>query len=133
MRAEKATRATSAATERDPPEILATGERQEFSKLTQSKTQASRALPPATDLLGRVIDRARSKLADPAVPVKTRVRALWAYCKAARHCGSSDVVIDEFTALADATGLAADLGWHGREDVSHVLHWALCDRNPFED
>jgi hypothetical protein len=94
---------------------------------------ASLAPPPAIDLLSRVIDRTRSKLTDCNVPIKTRVRILWSYAKAARGCGSADVVIEEFTTLADATGLTADLGWHGREDVSHVLHWALSDRNPFED
>jgi hypothetical protein len=90
------------------------------------------APPPAIDLLSQVIDRARSKLTDRSIPVKTRVRAFWSYVKAARHCASSDVIIEEFTALADATGLTTDLGWHGAEDVAHVLSWASRGLNPFE-
>jgi hypothetical protein len=90
----------------------------------------SEAVP---DPLTQVVDLAHSKLADRKVPIKTRVRSLWNFAKAARDCGSSDVVLGEFTKLADITGLTADLGRHGAEDVRHVLSWAMRGLNPFED
>jgi hypothetical protein len=76
------------------------------------------------DLLAVAIAKVRAYL-DPSLPVKNRIRALWAGAKAARQFASFDVVRDEFAALAEETGLTRDLGRHGKEDVEHVVTWAL--------
>jgi hypothetical protein len=89
------------------------------------------APPLAIDLLADAIERARPKLAC-GIPVRKRLYALWAAAGAAERLGAwGDVVAEEFLALAVATGLVADLGWHGREDVEHVVRWALLGLNPF--
>ena len=93
------------------------------------------ALPtpsPAIDLLAQFVARIRPTLTDRSVPIKARIRLFWSAAKAASSCGASDVVTEEFAALADITGLTADLGRHGSEDVEHVLRWAWRGRNPFE-
>jgi len=84
------------------------------------------------DLLAMAIAKVRAHL-DPSLPVKKRIRTLWAGAKAARRFAASDVVLDEFTALANESGLTRDLGYHGREDVAHVLNWALRGWDPFGD
>jgi hypothetical protein len=84
------------------------------------------------DLLAVAIAKVRARL-DASLPVKKRIRTLWAGAKAARRFAASDVVLDEFTALANETGLTRDLGYHGREDVAHVLNWALRGWDPFGD
>jgi hypothetical protein len=99
---------------------------------------------PPIDVLSQVIENARQKIADDSVPVKARVQLLWAYAKAARDLAASDVLQDEFVRLAIETGLISESGrWlpdnvrasvrpYGREDIEHVIRWALHGLNPFE-
>jgi hypothetical protein len=86
--------------------------------------------PLAVDLLAQAIELARPHL-DRSVAIVPRVRLFWAAVVAARDLGTSDVVQEEFTQLARDTGLTADLGRHGEEDVEHVVRWGLLNRNPF--
>jgi hypothetical protein len=86
--------------------------------------------PPAIDLLADAIERVRPGL-DRSHSVTERIHNLWAGVRAARHRGASGVVANEFRALAEASGLIADLGKHGNADVDHVILWALRNRNPF--
>ena len=77
-------------------------------------------------------------------PTRARVRTLWATARAARKLGAEDVVIDAFLRLAVEVNLINARGWwtsedvrpdlrrHGRQDVTHVLNWAMRNRNPFE-
>jgi hypothetical protein len=87
--------------------------------------------PRAVDLLATAVDRVRGDL-DRQLPVKTRLRNFWAAACAAQHLGASDVVRQEFFQLASATGLIRDLGWSGKQDIQHVLSWALRRLNPFD-
>jgi hypothetical protein len=68
---------------------------------------------------------------DRALPIKKRIHTFWAFVRATRNCGD-ERIHSEFTRLACETGLTADLGWHGQEDLEHVLSWGLRDMNPFE-
>ena len=86
--------------------------------------------PPAIDLVADAVERVRPDL-DRSKPVTERIHNFWAGVRAARHRGASDVVADEFRALAEASGLIAALGKHGKADVDHVIAWALRNRNPF--
>jgi hypothetical protein len=86
--------------------------------------------PPAVDLLAQAVEHVRKRL-DRSVPTAPRVCLFWAAVVAARELGASDVVIEEFTQLARDTGLTADLGRHGDEDVEHVIRWGLLNRDPF--
>jgi hypothetical protein len=88
------------------------------------------APPAAIDLVTDAIERVRPGLAG-SIPVALRIQNLWAGVRAARHRGAWDVVADEFRALAQLSGLIADLGRHGAADVDHVVSWALRNRNPF--
>jgi hypothetical protein len=78
------------------------------------------------------------------VPTKARIRALWAAAKKARGIGPADQVHAAFMALAIETNLIDARGYwtgsdvrdyvrrHGREDVAHVITWALRGWNPVE-
>jgi hypothetical protein len=83
------------------------------------------------DMLGVAIAKVRPYLVERSKPVAYRLRVFWAGVKAARRLGAWDVVTTEFTALAIETGLLADLGRHGEEDIAHVISWALRDMDPF--
>jgi hypothetical protein len=99
---------------------------------------------PPVDLLTHAIERSRPMLADASRPTKERIRILWAAAKRARDLASSDIVHDAFVQLAVEAGLIDSNGrWSsadvrksvrrfGREDVSHVISWALRGWNPFE-
>ena len=100
--------------------------------------------PPAADFLRQVIDYARPQVADQSTPTKERVETLWAYAKHSRGVAAPDVLHDAFMQLAlDAGLIGADGAWlprdvrdsvrrHGREDIEHVISWALLGQNPFE-
>jgi hypothetical protein len=101
--------------------------------------------PTTIDVLGQVIENARRKIADRAMPTKTRVQWLWSYAKASRGVAASDVLQAEFMQLAIEVGLISANGywmpndvrtserWHGREDIEHVIRWALHGLDPFEE
>jgi hypothetical protein len=89
------------------------------------------------------IASARPLLANSA-PTKARIRVLWAAAKKARHDAPAGDIIAAFMALAVETGLIDGAGhWgadiresrrpYGRQDVEHVLRWALRGWNPFEE
>jgi hypothetical protein len=96
------------------------------------------------DLLARAVGRAAPLIADATKPTKERIRFLWAAVKAARGLAASDVLHDTFTVLATGTGLIDANGcWtgndvaehrrhYGRQDVAHIITWALRGLNPFE-
>jgi hypothetical protein len=92
------------------------------------------------------IASARPLLANSA-PTKARIRVLWAAAKKVRHDALAGApagdIIAAFMALAVETGLIDSAGFwgadiresrrrYGREDVEHVLRWALRGWNPFE-
>jgi hypothetical protein len=93
----------------------------------------------AVDLLAQAIGRARPLLVEGTT--KQRIRLLWAAVKHTRDLGASDVIHDAFMALAieveliDAHGcwVDEDLCRFGRDDVSHVIQWAMRGVNPFEE
>jgi hypothetical protein len=94
------------------------------------------------------IANARPLLTNSAAPTKARIRVLWAAAKKVRKeatAGGTPTVdiIAAFMALAVETGLIDAAGhWgadiresrraYGRQDVEHVLRWALRGWNPFE-
>jgi hypothetical protein len=94
--------------------------------------------------LDLAIDRIRPMVADAAAPTKQRVRILWAAAKKARDLAAADVIADAFMTLATETNLIDAAGrWtgedlredrrrYGREDVAHVIGWAVRGWNPFE-
>jgi hypothetical protein len=100
--------------------------------------------PPAVDYLQQVIDNARSQITDQRATTKQRVQALWGYAKHSRELAASDVLHDAFMELAVEAGLIDANGWwlpkdvrasirrYGREDIEHVILWALRGQNPFE-
>jgi hypothetical protein len=104
------------------------------------------ASPPRTavDLLAQAIEQARPLLADQTQPTKQRIRILWATAKKARDLGASDVVADAFMQLAVEVNIINQAGrWvapnvgestraFGREDIKHLITWALRGWNPFE-
>lgn len=98
----------------------------------------------AIDLLGVVLDDIRPLVADVSKPTKQRIRVLWSAAKRSRDLAADDVVRDTFMALAVETNLINQRGFwtgddvrksvrpFGREDVEHVITWALRGWNPFE-
>ena len=106
-------------------------------------TESTITAPP--DLLTRATDLARERIEAEAPPAtKKRVRILWAAAKQARGAAGDKAIHDAFMALAIQSGvidrngrwLGADvresIRRFGREDVSHVITWALRGWNPFE-
>jgi hypothetical protein len=85
---------------------------------------------PVADLVTDAIERIRPHL-DRSLPLKQRVENFWAGARAARNRGAADVLTEEFTALAQQTGLTADLRWEGKEQIAHLISWALRNMNPF--
>jgi hypothetical protein len=98
----------------------------------------------STDLLAEAVDQVRPLLMDTKRPTKERVHVLWSAAKAARNLSSSDVIQNTFTKLAVDVGLIDSAGrwtgndvrdWvqrYGKEDIAHVVTWALRGWNPFE-
>jgi hypothetical protein len=66
------------------------------------------------------------------IPVGMRIKVFWARAEALKHAAPHDQIKRAFLPLAKRSGLIADLGPHGDEDVRHVLDWALRGRVPFE-
>jgi hypothetical protein len=97
----------------------------------QMKPGIAASPSPSSDLLSQMIERLRPLLHRGA-PVKQRITIFWSFVIESRHLGASDVVAEEFRALACDTGLISDLGRHGAEDVEHVISWGLRNFNPFE-
>jgi hypothetical protein len=90
-----------------------------------------RLRPPTTiDLLAQAVAHVRPYV-DPTLPTSERIRNLWAGVVASRDLGDADAIEDEFIRLAQAAGLARDLGRHADEDLRHVIRWGMLDRNPF--
>ena len=89
--------------------------------------------PPPTgiNLLTQAAEYVRPFL-DRSNPLGERLRTLWAAVVAARDFGAFDVVEGEFLQLGRDTGLVADLGRRGDDDVEHIIRWAMLDQNPFQ-
>ena len=68
---------------------------------------------------------------DRKMNVCQRIRTFWVGVKSARKLTKGNVLASEFTALAEQTGLLADLGYHGRKDLEHVIQWGLRNQDPF--
>jgi hypothetical protein len=83
--------------------------------------------PVAVDLLAAAIERVRAAL-DQTMPLPRRVRIFWAGVVASRNLGASDMIADDFLALAKGCGLHDELG---AETINHLIRWGLLDRNPF--
>jgi hypothetical protein len=62
------------------------------------------------------------------IPVAVRIKTFWAYAEAIRGAAPHEQIKQAFLVLAEQSGLISDLGRHGREDVHHVLDWALRGR-----
>lgn len=102
----------------------------------------SSAAPATVDLLAHAIGEVRPVLRDGSSKARTRI--LWAATRRARHLAAEDVVHAAFMRLAVEVGLIDERGWwtgedvradirrHGRQDIAHVITWALLNRNPFE-
>ena len=82
------------------------------------------------DWLSEVINILRSELGRDR-PVNERAAAFWSFVVEARDLGASDVVVNDCTEVAVNSGLVTDLGHRGREDVEHLISWALRGWNPF--
>jgi hypothetical protein len=94
--------------------------------------------------LGQIIEGIRPLVADSSRPTKQRIRILWAAAKKVRELGKAEPIHCAFMALATQAHLIDSRGrWvgpdvvehihrHGREDVAHVISWALRGWNPFE-
>ena len=87
---------------------------------------------PATEMLVEAVALTRKRIADRSRTLSERIQTLWAAAYSARALGSSDAVAAAFIALAENTGLIADLGRYGAEDVAHVVRWALRGLDPFD-
>jgi hypothetical protein len=95
------------------------------------------------DPLTLVVRRVRSVLANTG-DMQTRVRAFWAAAKYARKLAAADVVTETFMALAIDANLIDRRGrWisaeiaerrrpYGREDIAHIVSWAVRGMNPFD-
>jgi hypothetical protein len=83
-----------------------------------------------TPIVTQVIEVLGTQLS-PDLSVKDRIATFWSVVVESRDLGSTDVVAEVFTELADRCGLTAALGRHGREDVDHVVRWGLAGLNPF--
>jgi hypothetical protein len=89
---------------------------------------------PPVDLLAQLISALRVKVSDRGIPIKQRLRVLWAFAVEARDLGAGDVVRAELIKTAVETRLLAELGRrHGAADLEHLLRWAFLGRSPFED
>ncbi len=109
---------------------------------SRAELSGSRPCTASADLLTTLMERVRPMLMGG--PTKQRIRILWAATKQARNLGAGDVVHDAFVALAIETALIDGRSrWtgtdvresvrrYGREDVTHVITWALRGWNPFE-
>lgn len=62
---------------------------------------------------------------------KVRLRLLWQAVKATRGKADDAELRRQFLDRATRSGLVAALGWHGKEDVDHVIRWGLLDRDPW--
>jgi hypothetical protein len=95
-------------------------------------TQTASPAPPsdAVDELKRALDHFRPKL-DRALPIAARARNFWAIVVAVRDLAAADVVRQDLTDLLRSTGLVADLGRHGPEDIEHLIRWGMLKRDPF--
>ena len=82
---------------------------------------------PQTDLLTEATMRVRAAL-DEAAPLPKRARIFWAGVAASRNLGASDVIAEDYLALAEECGLVAELG---AATVAHLIRWGLLDRYPF--
>jgi hypothetical protein len=94
--------------------------------------------------LDEIINAVRPVAADGSRSTKKRIQALWASTKIARDTGATDVIRRAFMTLAVEANLldrrgrwtGSDVAEHvrryGREDVEHVVTWALRGWNPFE-
>jgi hypothetical protein len=94
------------------------------------KTDSVQPDSTSTDLLTQVINQLRPHLAR-SIPLPERLRTFWAVALESRNLGASDVVIDDFMRVAAETGLTADLGRHGVEDIAHTIDWAMRGLDPF--
>jgi hypothetical protein len=93
------------------------------------------------DLLTNAIGSVRPLLR--AGSTKERIRVLWAAAKHARKLAGEVQIEAAFLELAIEVGLIDERGWwlgedvrasirrHGREDVVHVLRFAMRGRKPF--
>jgi hypothetical protein len=85
----------------------------------------------AVDLLTQVIAGLRPLL-DRKTSAKERLITLWSFVIESRALGAIDVLEEAFRDVARDSGLIADLGRHGAEDLEHVLQWGLRGFDPFE-
>lgn len=83
------------------------------------------------DLVAEITSNLASKLRRD-IPVVVRIKGFWACAAALRNHAPHEEIKQAFLVLAEQSGLVADLGRHGGEDVRHVLDWALRGRIPFE-
>jgi hypothetical protein len=90
----------------------------------------------------QTVDDSRALLSDATLPTPRRAHLLWAAAKTARQFGAADAVMTEFLRLAVDIGLIDSAGrWigadvresrFGRQDIEHLIAWAIRGWNPFE-
>ena len=87
-------------------------------------------LDRTTPDLQAVAARLTAELRATATP-SARVQRLWAVGCALRGRAPEAELHALLIGCAQRSGLTAALGRHGREDVEHVVRWALLGRDPF--
>jgi hypothetical protein len=99
---------------------------------TTPKERTQRCFGPGAeiDLVSQITAHLANEL-HRDIPVVVRIKTFWACAEALRSAVPHEHIKQAFLALAERSGLIADLGYHGREDVRHVLEWALRGRIPF--
>jgi hypothetical protein len=127
--------------EREPSRSTLDGAAQ-LMQQCESELAASIAKATDGDLLAQAIESVRPLLLNG--PTKIRIRLLWSAARSARKLAAEARIEHAFLQLAIEVGLInergywlgndvrADIRRHGREDVVHVIRWALRDWNPFE-
>jgi hypothetical protein len=72
----------------------------------------------------------RPKL-DRSLPLVERAENFWAIAVTVRDLAAADVLAAELMRFARESGFMRDLGWHGSDDIQHLIRWAMLDRCPF--
>jgi hypothetical protein len=91
----------------------------------------TRAIDDEAEILPRLV-RCAEQLVAEAQSTKQQTRVIWAAAKSGRGLAANELIKSEFIALANRCGVIAARGRYVRDDVRHVIRWALRGWNPFE-
>jgi hypothetical protein len=102
-----------------------------FRPVREAEWTAERAAPIKIDVVQPQIKTAAAPRFHNPSAVKLRLRKLWLTAMAARDKGDHTDLRRQFIEYARTSGLIADIGRHGEEDVRHVVDWGLRGMNPW--